>query len=206
MDFVLGLPRTLRQHDSIMVVVDRFSKMAHFFPCHKTYDASKVAALFLQEVVRLQGIPVLIVSDRDVKFVSYFWKTLWAKLGIKLMFSSAFHPQTDGQTEVTNRSLGNLLRCLVTNHVTSWDIVPHAEFSFNNSVNRSTGCTLFEVVYGFRPNTPLDIISLPSPPRPSEAALDFSSYMRDVHEECKRRLTTHTSSYAAVANAKRKDQ
>jgi hypothetical protein len=66
------------------------------------------------------------------------------------MFSSAFHPQTDGQTEVTNRSLGNLLRCLVTDHVTSWDLVlPHAEFAFNNSVNRSTGCTPFEVVYGF---------------------------------------------------------
>jgi len=85
-------------------------------------------------------------------------------------------------------------------------VLPHDEFAFNNSVNRSTGCTLFEVVYGFRPNAPLDIISLPSPPRPSEAALDFSSYMRDVHEECKRRLTTHTSSYAAVANAKRKDR
>jgi hypothetical protein len=147
------------------------------------------------------------VSDRDVKFVSYFWKTLWAKLGTKLMFSSAFHPQTDGQTEVTNRSLGNLLRCLVTDHVTSWDMVlPHAEFAFNNSVNRSTGCTPFEVVHGFRHNTSLDVISLPSPPRPSEAALDFSSYMRDVHEECKRRLTTHTNSYATVANAKRKDR
>ena len=147
-----------------MVVVDRFSKMAHFLPCHKTYDASRVATLFLQEVVRLHGVPVSIVSDRDVKFVSYFWKTLWAKLGIKFMFSSAFHPQTDGQTEVTNRSLGNLLRCLVTDHVTSWDMVlPHAEFAFNNSVNRSTGCTPFEVVYGFQPNTPLDVIPLPSP-------------------------------------------
>ena len=205
MDFVLGLPRTLRQHDSIMVVVDRFSKMSHFIPCNKTYDASKVAAIFLQEIVRLHGIPASIVSDRDVKFVSYFWKTLWTKMGTKLMFSSAFHPQTDGQTEVTNRSLGNLLRCLVADHVTSWDMVlPHAEFAFNNSVNRTTGCTPFEVVYGFRPSTPLDVNSLPLPPRPSEAALDFSSYMRDIHEECKRRLTIHTNSYATSANAKRK--
>jgi hypothetical protein len=204
MDFVLGLPRTLWQHDSIKVVVDRFSKMAHFLPCHKTYDASKVATLFLQEVVRLHGIPVSIVSDRDVKFVSYFWKTLCAKPGTKLMFSSAFHPQTDEQTEVTNRSLGNLLCCLVTDHVTSWDtVLPHAEFAFNNSVNRSTSCTPIEVVYGFRPNASLDIISLPSPPRLSEAALDFSSYMQDVHEECKRRLTTHTSSYAAIDMTKR---
>ena len=123
MDFVLGLPRTLQQHDSIMVVVNCFSKMAHFLPCHKTYDASKVVVLFLQEVVRLHGIVVSIVSDRHVKVVSYFWKTLWAKLRTKLMFFSAFHPQTDGQTEVTNKNLGNLLRCLVTDHVTSWDIV-----------------------------------------------------------------------------------
>ena len=184
MDFVLGLPRTTRHNYSIMVVVDRFSKMTHFLPCHKTYDASRVAALFLQEIVRLHGVPASIVSDRDVKFVSYFWKTLWTKLGTKLMFSSAFHPQTDGQTEVTNKSLGNLLRCLITDHVASWDIVfPHAEFAFDNSVNRATGCTPFEVVYGFQPNTPLDVNPLPHPPRASEVALDFSSYMRNIHEE-----------------------
>ncbi|GAB2282065.1 hypothetical protein Dimus_039513 [Dionaea muscipula] len=118
-DFVLELPRTLRHNDSILVVVDRFSKMAHFLPCQKTFDAAKVATLFLQVVVRLLGVPATIVSDRDVKFMSYFWKTLWEKLGTKLLFSSAFHPQTDGQTEVTNRSLGNLLHCLVADHMAS---------------------------------------------------------------------------------------
>ncbi|KAK1601981.1 hypothetical protein QYE76_027086 [Lolium multiflorum] len=207
MDFVLGLPRTKHGHDSIFVVVDRFSKMAHFIPCHKSDDASHIASLFFREVVRLHGIPASIVSDRDVKFMSYLWKSLMAKFGVKLLFSSSSHPQTDGQTEVVNRSLSTLLRTLVKTNLKSWeDCLPHAEFAYNRAKHSTTSRSPFMIVYGFEPPTALDILPLPLHERTNMDFDERTTAMKKLHEETRATIQEHVLRQANRLNAKKKER
>jgi IS30 family transposase len=134
MDFVLGLPRTKRGRGNIFVVVDRFSKMAHFIRYHKTDDASHIADLFLKEIIRLHDVSNTIISDCDTEFLSHLWRTLWDKLGTKLLFSTACHPQTDGQTEVVNRMLSTISRIVLNKNIKMWEeCLPHVEFAYNHS-------------------------------------------------------------------------
>jgi hypothetical protein len=136
--------------------------MLHFIACKKTADAVNVGQLYFKEVYCLLGLPLSIVSDRDTRFLSHFWQCLWRLSSTKLDYSNAYHPQTNGQTEVVNRSLGVLLRSLVGEHIKSWDKkLFQAEFAYNRSMNRSTCLSLFTIIYGSNPHAPLDLAPIP---------------------------------------------
>jgi hypothetical protein len=113
LDFITGLPRTQKHNDSIMMVIDKLSKSAHFIPIKSIFKAINIAEIFMKENFRLHGIPKMVISDRDVKFTSSFWKELFAGLNTNLNFSTSYHPQTDGHTERTNQIVEYMLRMYV---------------------------------------------------------------------------------------------
>lgn len=206
MDFVLGLPRTQRGHDSIFVVVDRFSKMTHFIPCKKTTDAVQVASLFFWEIYRLHGLPTSIVSDRDSRFISHFWRSLWKLFKTSLNMSSAYHPHTDGQTEVVNRSLGNMLRCLVGDNLRSWDtLLCQAEFAHNHAHNRSLGYSPFKVVYGVVPRDPLALATTPQPGEFHGRAFELIEEITDLHTRAQDNLAGTAIKYKREVDKKRRE-
>ena len=155
MDFITGLPLTPRGHDSIMVVVDRMSKMVHLIANQQNNTAVQVAQLYQDRVFALHGLPDDIVSDRDSKFTSAFWKNFQKLLGTNINMSTAFHPQTDGQTERMNSVLEDMLRHYVSPDQKDWDTyLSLAEFCMNNCYKSSIQCTPFQLVYGKNPKTP----------------------------------------------------
>ncbi|KAE8657890.1 Detected protein of unknown function [Hibiscus syriacus] len=157
MDFVSGLPLTPNKRESIWVIVDRLTKSAHFLPVRTDFSMEKYAELYIREVIRLHGVPVSIVSDRDPRFTSRFWKSLHEALGTRLNFSTAFHPQTDGQSERTIQILEDMLRACVMEFKGSWEkYLPLAEFAYNNSYQSSIKMAPYEALYGRKCRTPLN--------------------------------------------------
>jgi hypothetical protein len=141
------------------------------------------------------------MSDRDVKFMSYLWKTLMAKLGIKLLFSSSSHPQMDGQTEVVNQSLGNLLRMLIKKNPKSWEeCIPHVEFAYNRAKHSLTKRSPFEIIYGFNPPTALDLLPLPLHERVNKDITKRADVMKNLHDNTWKTIEEQVNRHTAKIN------
>ncbi|GJW52198.1 putative reverse transcriptase domain-containing protein [Tanacetum coccineum] len=157
MDFVSGLPRTPSGYDTIWVIVDRLTKSAHFLPIKKTDTMEKLTQLYLKEVVCKHGVPISIILDRDSHFMSILWKSLQKAMGMNLDMSTAYHPQTDGQSERTIQTLKDILRACVIDFGNSWDRhMPLVEFSYNNSYHASIKAAPYEALYGRKRRSPLE--------------------------------------------------
>jgi transposase InsO family protein len=151
MDFIVGLPRTQLGYDSIWVIVDPLTKLAHFIPIKTTYSGPQLAKLYMLRIVCLNGVLKNIMSDRGTQFTLKFWETLHETLDTQLHFSFAYHPQTDGQTERVNQILEDMLRACALQYGRSWDkSLSYAELSYNNNYQESLKMAPFEMLYGHR--------------------------------------------------------
>ena len=157
MDFIVDLPPS-RGYTILMVVVDFFTKQAHFIPAKTPLTTLQVAKLFFKYIFKYHGLPQAIVSDRDSRFTSLFWQELFKTLGTELRLSSSFHPQTDGQTERLNRGIEDYIRCYIQPNQKNWvDLLDTLEFCYNSAVHSATGFTPFRLSTGIEVFTPLAV-------------------------------------------------
>jgi hypothetical protein len=139
-----------------MVVINKLSKSSHFIPVKSTFKAINIAEIFMKEIFRLHGIPKIVISDRDIKFTSTFWKELFAGINTKLNFNTSYHPQTNGQTERANQIIEDILCMYVRTKPSKWEDYLHlVEFAYNNGYQTSTKLSPFEVMYGRKCMTPI---------------------------------------------------
>ena len=189
-DFIVGMP-VQQNCDTILTVVDKATKMCHFIACNEKISAREVAQLYWQHVGRLHGIPSVIISDRDVRFTSRFWRELWRILGTDLRMGSGFHPESSGQVEKFNQLLEQTLRCTVhqMGEGRNWiEMLPVIEFSINNTPNRTTGYSAFYLNYGFHPLHPLQLLNAPNDSY-VENVVSFVSRLQEDFDRAQRQLT-----------------
>jgi hypothetical protein len=161
MDFITGLPN-VDGYDTILTVVCTLSKMAHFIPCNSTIYSRQLVKLFLDNVYRLHGLPRFLIGDRDTRYTSHFFKNLMSELKTTLCLSTAYHPQSDGNTERCHRTIEQILRAFVhTDHFNWLSSLSLAEFAYNNNVHSSIGHSPFVANCGFDPRTPINLIDPP---------------------------------------------
>ncbi|GJX86820.1 putative reverse transcriptase domain-containing protein [Tanacetum coccineum] len=202
MDFITKLPRTPSGYDSIWVIVDRLTKSAHFIPMNEKYKMEKLTRLYLKEIVCRHGVPVSIILDRDPRFASRFWRSLQKSLGTNLDMSTAYHPETDGQSERTIQTLEDMLRACVIDFGSGWDKhLPLAEFSYNNSYHASIKAAPFEALYGRKCRSPVCWSEV------GDAQLTGPEMIRETTEmivQIKNRLLAARSRQKSYADVRRK--
>lgn len=189
MDFVVGLPWS-NGHDAIWVVADRLTKQRHLVPCRGDVDARELADLFLQWVFRLHGLPETIVSDRGTQFASHFWGRLCERLQIGRRMSTAFHPQTDGQTERLNAVMEQYLRSYVNYLQDDWSSwLPLAEFAANNQASESTQVSPFFALHGYHPRATTDLRPATDPTPGDPEALAAATTLQEIHEHLRAEMS-----------------
>ncbi|MCO5566534.1 hypothetical protein L7F22_020211 [Adiantum nelumboides] len=202
MDFIFGLPKSIHGNTGIWTIVDRFSKQAHFIPVKKTIKAHQMATLFISQVFKYHGLPTSIVSDRDPRMTSNFWKGLFENLGTRLNFSSAYHPQTDGQSEIANLTFVDLLKAYVTkvDQRSQWEkYLPLVEYVYNDTVHTSTRKAPFEVIEG-RSKSPL----LLKVHGKIFAADEYSRVIKESFQKIKEAISIAQQKQKAAANKHRR--
>ncbi|GKC60168.1 hypothetical protein Tco_1087766 [Tanacetum coccineum] len=202
MDFITRLPRTSSGYDSIWVIVDRLTKSAHFIPINEKFKMEKLTRLYLKEIICRHGVPISIISDRDPRFASRFWRSLQKSLGTNLDMSTAYHPETDGQSERTIQTLEDMLRACVIDFGSGWDKhLPLAEFSYNNSYHASIKAAPFEALYGRKCRSPVCWSEV------GDAQLTGPEMIRETTEmivQIKNRLLAARSRQKSYADVRRK--
>jgi hypothetical protein len=202
MDFVGGLPKSRKGHDYLYVVVDRFSKMCILIPCNKQVTAEQTTKLFFQNVWVHFGLPTSIVSDRDSRFVGKFWSNLWELMDTRLKKSTTFHPQTDGQTEVVNRTVIQLLRGYCSKHPKLWDEhLCYVQHAYNRAKHSSTQRSPFETCFGFIPKSPLDFVFGKDIAVDGHSDVDkatkFIEQIQEIHQAVQEQLERSQAKYKA---------
>jgi hypothetical protein len=185
MDFIEGLPK-VGGKSVILTVVDRFSKYVHFIALGHPYTAASVVRAFFDGIVRLHRFPSSIISDRDPVFTGHIWRDLFRLAGVKLRLSTAFHPQTDGKSEVVNKVIAMYLRCVTGDHPRAWvDWLAWAEYCYNTSYHFALHTSPFEVVYG---RSPPPMLSFEAGTARTEAAGDLLRTRDEILDEVRQRL------------------
>lgn len=206
MDFITGLPDsedpvTKVSYDAILVVVDRFTKAIEVIPFRRDYTAQQLGYVINDKVIRYHGIPKTIISDRDKLFTSNYWATLMGAIGIQRKLSTAYHPETDGQTERTNRTLKAYLRAYLNQYQNNWvSLLPMAQLAHNNKISESTRQTPFFANHGRHPH----LFERTLPGANAEAALRTAEEMKNIHEEMRDRIEKAQRQSISYVNKKRK--